>query len=98
MKRRFLKLSRRYRLALLAHLKQGRHASLNPARGLGSQALVAGLQTLDLAKLHEQILIKEVLPARPAGKRAALIKQAGSFFAVAVTPIEKTHRSVREAA
>jgi signal transduction histidine kinase len=98
MKRRFLKLSRHYRAALRAHLKQGRHASLDSAHGLGGQALLAGLQTLDLAKLHEQILVTEVLPTSPVGRRSALIKQAGIFFAAAITPIEKTHRSAQEAA
>ena len=97
MKRKLFNLSRRYQAALRTHLKQGRQASLESARGLGSQALAAGLQTLDLAKLHEQTLVTEVLPGCPAGKRAALIKQAGIFFAVAITPIEKTHRSAREA-
>ena len=97
MKHKLLHLSRRYQAALRKHLKQGRHAGLEPARGLGSQALAAGLQTLDLAKLHEQTLVTELLPACPPGKRAALIKQAGIFFAVAVTPIETTHRSAREA-
>ena len=90
--------SRLYRVALRAHLKQGRQAGLESAQGLGAQALAAGLQTLDLAKLHELILVAEVLPGSPAGKRSALIKQAGIFFAVAITPIEKTHRSAREAA
>ena len=80
------------------HLKQGQHASLESARGLGDQALAAGMQTLDLAKLHEQTLVTDVLPGCPAGKRAALIRQAGIFFAVAITPIEKTHHSAREAA
>ena len=98
MKRKLFNLSRRYQAALRTHLKQGRQASLESARGLGSQALAAGLQTLDLAKLHEQTLVTEVLPGCPAGKRAALIKQAGIFFAAAITPIEKTHRSAREAA
>jgi hypothetical protein len=71
---------------------------LESARGLGSQALAAGLQTLDLAKLHEQTLVTEVLPGCPAGERAALIQQAGIFFTEAITPIETTHRGSREAA
>ncbi len=96
MKAKSLQLSRRYRAALQAHLKQGRLARLDPARGLGGQALAAGLETLDLAKLHEQILVAEVLPGCPARKRAALIKQAGIFFAAAITPIEKKHRNARE--
>ncbi|MGA2247348.1 MAG: sensor histidine kinase [Verrucomicrobiota bacterium] len=98
MKVKFLNLSRRYRATLRTHLKQGRQAGLGPARGLGGQVLAAGLETLDLAKLHEQILVTEVLPGCPARKRSALIKQAGIFFAVAITPIEKTHRNAREAA
>jgi two-component system, NarL family, sensor histidine kinase DegS len=97
MKRKLFNLSRRYQTALRTHLKQGKPASLDSARGLGSLALAAGLQTLDLAKLHEQILVTEVLPKRPPSQRAALIKQAGTFFAVAITPIEKKHRSAREA-
>jgi signal transduction histidine kinase len=98
MKRKLLNLSQRYRVTLQTHLEQSRQAGLESARGLGDQALAAGLQTLDLAKLHEQILVTEVLPGCPAGKRSALIKQAGIFFAVAITPIEKTQRSAREAA
>jgi signal transduction histidine kinase len=95
MKRKF---SRRYQAALLSYLKQGPGGRLQPARGMGRQALTAGLQTLDLAKLHEQILVTQVLPDHPPGKRSAVIRQAGIFFTEAITPIEKTHRGTREAA
>jgi len=98
MKRKLFNSSRRYQDALRTQMKQGRKASLAAARGLGSQALAAGLQTLDLAKLHEQTLVTELLPGCPAGKRAALVKQAGVFFAEAILPIEKTHYSTQEAA
>ena len=98
MKRKLSNLSRRYQAALRAHLKPGRHsASLESARGLGGQALAAGLQTLDLARLHEETLVTELLPACPPGKRSALISKAGIFFAVAITPIEQMHRNAREA-
>ncbi len=40
----------------------------------------------------------ELLPGVPAGKRDALIKQAGSFFAEAILPLEKPHASTQEAA
>ncbi len=91
------KLAKLYRSALRAYLKHGVPASLDAARGLGAQALTAGLQTLDLAKLHEEILIQEVLPDVPPRKRTALIRRAGVFFGVAITPIEETHRGGREA-
>ena len=97
MKSELSNLAQRYQAALRKHLKQGRSASLQSARGLGSRALAAGLQTLDLAKLHEQTLVSELLPVYPARKRSALIKQAGEFFAVAILPIERLHRSAAEA-
>ncbi len=92
------KFARRYQAALLTYLKQGPGGRLQPARGMGRQALTAGLQTLDIAKLHEQILVTQVLPGRVAGKRATLIKQAGTFFTEAIAPIETIHRGTREAA
>jgi len=98
MKRKLFKLSRQYQDTLRTHLKQGRQASLESARGLGSQALAAGMQTLDLANLHEQTLVDELLPGCPARQRAALIKQAGIFFAVAILPIEKIHLGSHAAA
>jgi signal transduction histidine kinase len=93
-----LKFSRRYQAGLQAYLKQRSVARLQRAQGMGQQALTAGLQTLDIAKLHEQILVSKVLPGSPASKRAALIRQAGTFFTEAITPIEKIHRGTREAA
>lgn len=96
MKRKLSNLSRRYQAALRRYLKPGRYANLESAQGLGSWALSTGLQTLDLARLHEQTLVTDVLPGCPAGRRDALIKQAGIFFAAAITPIEKTHRTARQ--
>jgi len=97
MKRKLVNLSRRYQRALRSHLGQGPQASLASARGLGIQILAAGLQTLELAKLHEHTLLEQVLPGRPAARRAALIKQAGIFFAVAITPMAETDRSTQAA-
>ncbi|HEY5232785.1 MAG TPA: sensor histidine kinase [Verrucomicrobiae bacterium] len=90
--------TRRYQAGLQAYLKQRTGAHLQRARGMGRQALNVGLQTLDMAKLHEQILVSKVLPDSPAKKRAALIRQAGTFFTEAITPIEKNHHGAREAA
>ena len=90
--------ARRYQAMLLDYLREGLSARLEPARGLGRQALAAGLQTLDLAKLHEHILVSLALPGHAARKRSSLIKQAGVFFTEAISPIEKTHRGSREAA
>lgn len=97
MKRKLTGLSCQYQSALRAHLKQGPRASLRPAQGLGRLAITVGLETLDLARLHEQALVKLVLPGDSPATREALVRRAGKFFAEAITPIEKTHRSAREA-
>ena len=59
--------------------------------------MTIGLETLDLARIHEQALVTLVLPGYSPGTRAAMVRRAGTFFAEAITPIEKTHRTAREA-
>lgn len=87
-----------YKEALRAHLEEGRKAGLESAVGLGNQALTAGMLTLDLARLHEKTLVMELLPSFPASKQAALIKQAGMFFAAAIAPIQENKNTTKEAA
>jgi len=69
-------LSRRYQAALQKHLKQGPRASQQSADGLGRQALAIGLETLDLAKIHEQALIALVSPSYSPGTRDGMVKRA----------------------
>ena len=88
--------SRRYRSALRAHLLAGPLASLATVRGLGIRSLAAGLPTLGLARLHEQILVSDVLPTIPAAKRPAVIRQAATFFSTAITPIRKARQPLGE--
>jgi len=97
MKRKLINFSRGYEEALRRRLKEGPRASVALAQRLGRQALRDGLQTLDLAKLHERVLVTQILPGCPSGKRATLVKQAGIFFAAATTPMEDTYPDAREA-
>src|ERR1035437_7587970 len=97
MTRKLTGLSRRYQAALRNHLRQGSQASAAPAQRLGRQAMATGLETLDLARVHEQALIILVLPGYSARTRGVMVRRAGTFFAEAITPIEKTHRTAREA-
>jgi signal transduction histidine kinase len=59
--------------------------------------MTIGLETLDLARIHEQALITLVLPSYSPDIRKTMVRRAGTFFAEAITPIEKTHRTAREA-
>ena len=55
-----------------------------------------GLETLDLAAVHEQALVALVLPSYSPRTRDGMVRRAGIFFAEAITPIEKTHRTALE--
>jgi signal transduction histidine kinase len=99
MKRDGRALQRPYETALRRHLKLGTAASLQSARKLGRRALALGLETLDLAQLHEQAFVS-VIEASPAGSSAArnrYIKRAGQYFAQAILPMEETHRTAVQA-
>jgi signal transduction histidine kinase len=88
MKRNLIRLSRRYASALWNHLKRGPHASLQPAHGLGRQAVTLGLETLDVARIHK----KALGAIEASSSRDGVIKRAELFFTEVITPIEKTHR------
>jgi two-component system, NarL family, sensor histidine kinase DegS len=93
MKRKLIRLSRGYAAALRKHLKQGPRASLQPARGLGQRAAALGLETLDVARIHEAA----VGSLEASRSRDGIIKRAEMFFTEAITPIEKTHRAALKA-
>jgi signal transduction histidine kinase len=93
MKRKVIELSQRYVTALRKHLKQRLQASLQPARELGRQAMSLGLETLDVARIHEGALAT----LEASSSRDGLIERAEVFFAEAITPIEKTHQAALKA-
>jgi signal transduction histidine kinase len=85
-------LSQQYVAALRKHLKQGPQASLQPALGLGRRAVALGLETLELARIHEQSLVTLELSSSKNG----FTKLAGIFFTTANIPVEETHRAARQ--
>ena len=92
MKQKLTGLSQQYVTALKKHLKRGPRASLQPAVGLGRQAVGLGLETLELARIHERAVnILEL-----ASSKNGFIKRAEIFFTEAITPIVETHRAARE--
>ncbi|HXR07605.1 MAG TPA: histidine kinase [Candidatus Acidoferrum sp.] len=91
MKQKLIGLSERYVAALRRHLEQGPRASLLPALGLGRRAVVLGLETLDLARIHE----RAVNALELASKRNGFLHRAEIFFTEAITPIEETHLAAR---
>ncbi|MBK8039858.1 MAG: sensor histidine kinase [Verrucomicrobiaceae bacterium] len=97
MKAKLQALARSYRAALQRHVRAVKPANLESARKLGHRAVKVGLETLDLARLHEEAMTSLILPGQATHKRDSVIGHAGLFFAEALTPIEETHRGAREA-
>jgi signal transduction histidine kinase len=93
MKQRINRLSKRYVTALRKQLKQGPQASLKPALKLGREAVTLGVETLGLARIHEQALVELEL----SDAKNAFNKVAGIFFTEANTLIEETHHAARQA-
>ncbi|HMC27394.1 MAG TPA: histidine kinase [Verrucomicrobiae bacterium] len=99
MKRKLTKLSRRYASALRKHVKKGParpgcpQATLQSARGLGREAARLGLETLDMAKIHDGALAA----MEASSSKNGIIKRAEVFFKEAVTPIEQTHEAAMKA-
>ena len=86
--------STRYRTGLFRHLAQGPQASLRAAAKLGREAAALGLETLDVAQIHEQAL-KTV--AAPSGSvRTRSVRRSRAFFEETIVPIEQTHAAAKE--
>jgi signal transduction histidine kinase len=92
MKKNRIEFPQRYAAALQKQLKQGPQSSLQPALALGREAVALGLETLDLARIHEQALVTLGLSAVKNG----FTKLAGMFFTEANRLIEETHHAARQ--
>jgi len=94
MKQKMIPLSQLYVAALRDHVKRGARAVpwCGTALELGRQAVALGLETLDLARIHDWALAALGL----SGSKNGVRKRAGIFFSAANVPIEETHRAARQ--
>jgi signal transduction histidine kinase len=91
MKKKVADFAERYVAALRTQLKRGPQASLQPALELGRAAVALGLETLQLARVHEQALATLEL----SNVKNGFTKLAGIFFAEANAQIVATHRDAQ---
>ena len=82
-------LSQRYVTALRKRLKPGARDGRRLAQTLGRQAVARGMETLELARMHERSLGMLDLSL----DRKALLQRAEIFFAEVNRPIEENHRA-----
>jgi hypothetical protein len=86
------RLLQRYVRALREHIKPGSRLNLKAALALGRLAVDGGLETLDVARIHEQSLDTLALSKDKIG----VIQKAALFFNEVITPILETHRVARQ--
>ena len=63
---------------------------------LGGEAAALGMETLDVARVHEQALKLLVLPNGKDKACHRVIEQAKNFFEEVLVPIEQTHAAAKE--
>ena len=90
-------LNRRYTSALRAFLRRKSAGVAVSAVRLGREAVAAGLDTLDVARMHDVALLALRQAGATAASTTAMRRRARRFFADACTPIEATHRPALEA-
>lgn len=96
MMKKIPELSQCYLTALRAHLGSRRPSGAVAARALGRDAMNAGFDTLDLARMHEKALAALASSHDFHNARNGLVRRAGNFFTEALIPVEKAHRTTRE--
>jgi signal transduction histidine kinase len=92
MKLTIIRLSQRYVTALRTYLKPGARHGLQSAQELGRRAVALGVETLELARIHEHALTLLKIPESKIRSRP----RAESFFTEANGCIEKNHREARQ--
>jgi two-component system, NarL family, sensor histidine kinase DegS len=88
-------LPKRYLSALRSHLFTGRR-NRDAARELGQLGAESGIETLALARMHENALAGLALSVDLSCTSSRMIKRAETFFSNTLIPIEDGHRSGRE--
>jgi len=87
-----------YSDALRLHGETGLPKDCLAARQLGARAVRLGLETLDLAKIHEAVLEKYMTSGETIADKSAVMNRASLFFNEVLVPLEDEHRRIREAA
>jgi hypothetical protein len=89
--------ARRYRTALRRQVEKEPAPDMHPALKLGREALDLGLETLDMALIHDRALTSLLPPSGSVRSRRKTIGRAKRFFDETTVPIDKTHRTALKA-
>jgi signal transduction histidine kinase len=90
-------LSQQYMAALRNYLADKNERALHQAYELGRRTIADGLGVIDMAKIHEDVLLA-ILPTAASTKESVRVaKIAGAFLAESLSPFEMTHRGFQSA-
>jgi signal transduction histidine kinase len=90
--------SQLYQEALRLHLGQKSKPDPQVIKQIGREAFAGRIPMLNLAKLHERLLVTEILPGGSTRKQTALIRHAGIFFAAMIAESGVDIEGARDAA
>jgi signal transduction histidine kinase len=97
MNERFSGICQQYMTALRRYLSQKDERALHDAYELGRKTIADGLGVIDMAKIHEEVLLHLLPKVNSASEGFHLAKNSGHFFAECLSPFEITHRGFRDA-
>lgn len=80
-----------YLASLQSHWKKGPLVGLEAAHAIGTEAVAMGLDTLELARLHQHTLSIASLPSWSATTRDIMTNRATLFFNTVISHVEQTH-------
>src|SRR5579884_36632 len=90
-------LAKQYLRALQKFLANKNERALHQAYELGRRTVADGLGVIDMAKIHENVLLS-ILPKSTSTKESLrMARGAGAFLAESLSPFEVTHRGFRTA-
>ena len=85
-----------YATALAQHLTASTNTGVAAALRLGERAITLSMGTLELAAVHQQAIVPCLLHTMTPADRDLRLLRAEAFFAHAITPLEKTHKTALE--
>jgi signal transduction histidine kinase len=91
------RLTQQYLAGLKKYLTHGNERALHQAYELGRKTIADGLGVIDMAKIHEDVLLS-LLPATASAQESLKVaRTAGEFLTESLSPFEITHRGFRDA-
>src|SRR5579872_620679 len=83
--------------ALRNYLAEKNERALHQAYELGRKTIADGLGVIDMAKIHEDVLLALLPKSNTTKESVQVARGAGTFLTESLSPFEMTHRGFRDA-